>query len=183
VMIAGTVLALFRGRRAPPALVAATVAFAAYGVWIAVFQNPDQLRHLGPLLVLGGLILTMLAGTGARLPAGGAVIALVLEVAGLGGTASPDPRMTSPLAAVTAVLAADGDAAVATNAGVATLRAALPGARVYDAYYTADAAFGLREAAGPAFRISMTPITGITPAAEFRGRFAGEPTLWLYRVK
>ena len=183
VMIAGTVLALFRGRRAPPTLVAATVAFAAYGVWIAVFQNPDQLRHLGPLLVLGGLILTMLAGTGARLPAGGAVIALMLEVAGLGGTASPDPRMTSPLAAVTAVLAADGDAAVATNAGVATLRAALPGARVYDAYYTADAALGLREAAGPAFRISMTPITGITPAAEFRGRFAGEPTLWLYRVK
>jgi len=182
VMIASVAVALARIRGAPPALAAATAAFILYATWVVLFQNPDQLRHLAPLVVLGGIILAVLMASG-RAAMAGVGIALALEIVALAGTTATDPRLAPPLAAAASALAAEPGGALATNAGVATLRAALPGTRVYDAYYAADARLGLAEAAGPAFRLSMKPIPGMTAETEFRGRFAGEPTLRLYRIK
>jgi hypothetical protein len=169
-------------RQAPPALIAATVGFAAYAIWVAAFQNPDQLRHLAPLLVLAGLIVAML------LPRGGlalpcAALMLGLEVWSLAAGTVFDTRAAPPLAAATAWLGAQPETpTVATNLGVETLRGVLPHARIYDAYYAGDAALGLATATDPAYRLTTTPLAGQTPTATFPGRFAGEPGLLAYRA-
>jgi hypothetical protein len=182
VAVGAAALGLRTIRRAPPALVAATAAFAAYAIWVAAFQNPDQLRHLAPLLVLAGLIVAMLLPRdGLALPC--AALMLGLEIWSLTAGTVFDARMLPPLAAATAWLgAAPETPTVATNLGVETLRAALPHARIYDAYYAGDAALGLATAAGPAYRLSTTPIVGLALTATFAGRFAGEPGLLLHRM-
>ena len=182
--LAGAGHTLRQRRGAAPALMAASAAFIAHAGWVAAFQNPDHLRHLAPLAVLGGLLLaTAWAGTGHRLawlPVG---LCLALEGWALIGTVAPLPGRASPLASAIDLLAKEPPgAAVATNDGVFLLRAKLPGLRVYDMHYPADARLGLATAAGPAFRLTGTPLPGRSASAVFPARFAGETTLFLYRM-
>ena len=170
-----------RLRTAPPALVAAVAAFVAYAAWIVAFQNPDQLRHLAALAVLGGLIVAMLVPrTAFAGPA--AALMLGLEVLALVAGTTFDPRAAPPLTGAIEWL--DGQSAtptVATNLGVEALRSALPTSRIYDAYYAGDMALGLATASGPAYRLTTTPLAQ-PPIATFRGRFAGEPGLLIRRM-
>lgn len=167
-------LVLADARRRGPAAAAAATAFLAHAVWTAGFQNPENLRHLAPLLVLGPLLLCLLPGAAAR---GAALICLAAELAVLIPATRPDPSAPAPLAAAAAVLAGlPPDSAVATNLGVAVLREALP-IRVYDSYYAADAALGLARAGGVALRLTATePATALRV---FAPRFLGERGLWL----
>jgi hypothetical protein len=167
---------------AAPALIAASMAFIAHAVWVAAFQNPDHLRHLAPLAVLGGLLLaTAPAGMAHRLawlPIG---LGLLVEGWGLLATVAPTPGQAPSLASAARFLAGQpAGTAVATNEGVFLLRAMLPLVHVYDMHYPADAGLGLATATGPAFRLTSTPLQGCSAAAVFPGRFAGETTLRLY---
>jgi hypothetical protein len=185
-ILAGVLVAIVRSPRSP-VLSAAVAAFLTHAVWIAVFQNPDHLRHLAPLAILGGFVLVLVAAEEPlrRWSAAGVVLLLAAEI---GALASSDTLHATdrppPLAAAEAWLSAEpSGTTVATNDGVAVLRASLPQARVYDGHYPADADLGLATAEGPAFRLTGTRIADRTPVATFPGRFPGERTLTLYRVK
>ncbi|MEJ0098117.1 MAG: hypothetical protein WDM84_09705 [Bauldia sp.] len=182
--VAAVAIALPRARRSP-VLAAAVAAFLAHAAWIAAFQNPDHLRHLAPLAILGGVILPLIVANGppARWRTAGVALLLAANVAALASSGALRAAGPPPLAAAEAWLAAEpSGTAVATNDGVFLLRAGLPQTRVYDMHYPADASLGLATAAGAAFRLTGTPIAGQAAAAIFPGRFPGERTLRLYRA-
>jgi hypothetical protein len=171
-------------RRGSPALTAAVVAFFAHAVWIVLFQNPDSLRHLAPLLVLGVLILVLAARSWRRLGPALMLLCLILELGSTLASVSLSPAAIPPLEAAANWLAAQPPGtALATNEGVFLLRDRLPATRVFDEHYPADAALGLATANGPAFRLTSTPLAGDRPFATFASRFPGEHTLWLYRAQ
>jgi hypothetical protein len=97
---------VLRWRGAAPALMAASMAFIAHAVWVAAFQNPDHLRHLAPLAVLGGLLLatapTGMAHRLAWLPIG---LGLLVEGWGLLATVAPTPGQAPSLASAARFLA------------------------------------------------------------------------------
>lgn len=168
---------------APRALVAG---FWAHALWIALFQNPDNLRHLAPLGVLGLVAVAIRAGQ-ARVGRVAFALVLCAELAGLVLRVNPDPWALAPLAAATQRLeqlerTAKLPPVLITNAGVHTLRARLP-MRIYDAHYTADAGLGACLARGQTWRLSLTPpATEDDPQYRFPGRFPAERDLHLYRV-
>lgn len=172
---------LWRLRSSPPAA-AAAFALLGHALWVAAFQNPDHLRHLAPIMILGGLLLSVI-----RLPRNGqmplAAIALyaAAELYCLGRTVDLHAGRLPPLAQALAFLREEPHAAVATNNGVFTLRALLPRNHIYDMHYPADARLGLAMAKGPAYRLTTTHPLEAKITATFGGRFAGEETLWLAR--
>ncbi len=183
ILLFGVAVAAVGRKDASPARTAAIVAFIAHAGWVAMLQNPDQLRHLAPLSVLGGLVLALLlAGRRRRLATVAVTACLAFELWALVATVDPSPAHPPPLLAAAQFLDAEPTGtAVATNEGVFLLRATLLHTRVYDMHYPADARLGLAMAEGPAFRLTSTPSPAQSAAATFRGRFAGEPALWLYR--
>jgi hypothetical protein len=183
-VVVGIAAALPLARRSP-ALAAAVGAFAAHAAWIALFQNPDHLRHLAPLAVLGGLIVAVACAEPPRRWWRAALVVLLLaaETGGLVASGAWSRGGPPPLAAAEVWLAAEpAGTAVATNEGVFLLRDEVRAVRVYDMHYPADAALGLATAGGPAFRLTATPLAGTPAAAIFVGRFPGERTLMLYRA-
>jgi hypothetical protein len=180
---AGVIVAAPRLRVGPPVLSAATLAVVAHAIWIVAFQNPDSLRHLSPIFVLGPLVLILSCAAWPRTAVVGVIACLILELGA--GLPLLDPAVDArppPIAAETWLRAQPPGAVLATNDGVFLLRAGLPDTHVYDMHYPADARLGLELAAGPAYRLTSTPIPARTPVMTFPGRFAGESTLWLYRV-
>lgn len=172
---AAALAALVRPGRAGPATTAAAAAFLGHGLWIAGFQNPDNLRHLVPLLIFGPLVLCLMQGMPAKIAAG---VCLVAEVAALAAYTTFSPAAPPPLeAAATALANVAPDSAVATNLGVAVLRANLPRLRVYDSFYAADAVLGLSLAGGEGLRLTST--APANPITSFPARFLGERSLWL----
>lgn len=168
--------------RSSPAAAAAAFALLGHALWVAAFQNPDHLRHLAPVMILGGLLLSLV-----RLPGNGrpspflATLYALSALYCLGRTVDFHPERLPPLAAAVAHLREVPRAAIATNNGVSTLRALLPRHHVYDMHYPADARLGLTIAKGPAYRLTTTRPQDAKIAATFPGRFAGEETLWLER--
>lgn len=161
----------------PVARRAAAFGFVGHALWTWAFQNPESLRHLSPLLVLGPVILAMhVTNPAARAGIGAAVL---LGAMSLAATLTPDPRGPAPLQAIAERFHGTG-AVLSTNEGVSLLRAALPATRVFDQHYAGDAALGLRLAKGPAYRISYTTLPGRALRHVFRRRFVGEHTLYLY---
>jgi hypothetical protein len=180
--VAGGALGLGR-RRDAPQICALAGAWAVYLLWATVFQNPDHLRHLSPIMLIGGLLLILAP----RAPRGRAAVTIAAFAANMLACLSSldiSPHAAPPLQAAIARLAqAPRHSAVALNEGVETVRAALPRLEVYDMFYAADARFGLEHAAGKAFRLSTSPIAGACPAATFPGRVLGEQTLYLYQIR
>jgi hypothetical protein len=181
IAVLSAVAALRRLRSSP---MAAATAFALLGhaLWIAAFQNPDHLRHLAPVMILGGLLLaTIPVPRGRQVPVAVAILYAGAELYCLGRTVELHAGRLPPLAAAVAYLREEPHAAIATNDGVFTLRALLPRNHVYDMHYPADARLGLAMAKGPAYRLTTTHPPEAKITATFRGRFAGEKTLWLER--
>lgn len=168
------VLGLRAAASAPRAAAAALIAGLA---WTIALQNPDNLRHSAPVLVLAGLV----AVTGrTRLYAGLVVVTANLAV--LLPSTHWQPSLP-PLAAATQVLAAEAAGTVITNHGVALLRRDLIGQRVMDAYYGADAAFAEANGSAPLWRLSSTPPIDAATSRAFTGRFLGERPLWLQSLR
>ncbi|TPW32801.1 hypothetical protein [Pararhizobium mangrovi] len=190
-----------------PRLVAIAGALTAHLVWTLVMQNPQSLRHLAPVVALGGL-LVVLAPWGGRMRAAVIVAMLAGESIALASTLDFDPSAPPPIArAIAALHEEPGSRPVAVNSGVALLRETLSDRRVYDMQYPAHATAGMSEenatagmseenakagmseedaAAGGAgrggYRLSTTPPTS-GKASVFRGRMAGEATMYLYRFQ
>jgi len=178
---AGVALALPRLRQRSAVLAAAVAAFGAHALWIAVFQNPDSLRHLAPLLLLGGLVALLTIG-GGRLRLVLPIALLAVEVA-VGVTATRLLPSPPPLQSAIGYLAGQrAGTTVATNEGVFLLRDRLQAIRVYDMHYPADAALNIAMVPGAGFRLASTALPARTPVAIFPTRFIGEHTLYLYRA-
>ena len=157
-------------------------AFAGDLAWVALFQNPDHLRHLAPLALLAGLAL-VLAPRGAGWRAVATCVAIGANLAITASTLNGAPTQPPALQrAIDRLAQAPEGSAVASNEGVGTLRAQLTHLRVYDIFYKSDSDFGLSLAAGEAFRLSTTRIPGATPIATYAARVLGETPLILYRV-
>jgi hypothetical protein len=183
VLILAGVIAAILARPRVPAFVAAITAFIVHAVWIVAFQNPDHLRHLAPLAILGGIlfVVALSAEAYARVRVVAVAVLVAGEIAVLAAAGVPFGAVRPPPLAAAEMWIADRQIpVVATNEGVFTLRAGLPGTRIYDAHYAGDASLGLSVAAGFAFRLTGTRLEGVPPAAVFPARFPGERTLWLY---
>jgi len=177
-------LAVLRRRRAPPAAFAAALALPGHMVWILAFQNPDHLRHLAPILILGGILLATMKLPGAKsLTAIAASLYAIAAFWCMALTLDPNPEHLPPLAQALSFLRAEPQAVVATNNGVFTLRTLLPRHHIYDMHYPADARLGLAMAKGPAYRLTTTRPENGNIVAAFPGRFAGEETMWLERKR
>ena len=61
------------------------------------------------------------------------------------------------------------------------LRNGLNDIRVYDLFYPAIAEAGLREAGGPAYRLTGDSLSDCEPVIVFAGRVPGETSLTLFR--
>lgn len=191
------VIALPLARETPGATGRAALkgGFVAHALWVALFQNPESLRHLAPLLVLGGVAAALLlarpradaprarlAAPRARLAATAGLIALCLA-AHLSATRLA-PASLPPLEQAARYLEARPDragAVLATNHGVQLLRARLPDIAVQDRHYPGASALALGLARGPGWRLNSTPETDRPAEALFAPRFPGEPALWLFR--
>lgn len=172
---------LMRARALPLGLFASACAFLAHAVWIVAMQNPEHLRHLAPLAILGSLLV---AGLPVRRPdwrlAGIAVLALNTSTLAAGTRA--DSTLSPPLKRAAAFLDRQPRGTVlAINDGVALMRETLPHVRVFDMQAPADAALAMK-AAGGGFRLSTTKPRNASLAV-FPGRFAGEETQYLYRIE
>lgn len=164
-------LCLLAARSAPRA---AAIALVAGLIWTLTMQNPDNLRHAAPVLVLSGLL-------AARGPALGLTV-VAANLAILLSTAQWQPALP-PLAAAEHMLAAQPPGTVITNHGVALLRRDLSTHRVMDAYYAADAAFVETTGSGPLWRLSSTTSAEAIAMQTFNGRFLGERPLWLWEIR
>lgn len=153
--------------RAPRAASAALIAGLA---WTVFMQNPDNLRHAAPVLILGGVMAAPFhRWAGLCMVTTNALVLLAH---------TQWPAAPPPLALTAQMLRTAPPALVITNHGVALLRRDLPNQRIMDAYWRADADFAAHTASTAVFRLTATaPSPGRTP--DFAGRFLGERPLWL----
>lgn len=149
-------------------------------LWTLPFQNPDNLRHLAPLLVLAGLRLSLMPLEGGMRigPVAVAVLGLILLLPAL-----VQPPRPAPLMAAAHALQRSPAGLLVTRHGVTLLRERLEAQRVYDAHYRAQVDYVTAQATGPVWRLSSTPLTDLAVQARFPGRVPGEPELWLYRLR
>lgn len=163
-----------------PALLALGFGFTGHALWTIWFQNPNSLRHLVPLLVLGAIVLAIRVDHRGILA--GVILASVLCLAGE-TTLSPQARPPL-LSAARHISTKDGsaDALLITNRGVQLMRSILTEVQVYDAYYSGDAALGAALATGDVWRLSGTPPKSTDNVVVLTGRFLGEPSLYLFAV-
>ncbi|WP_445679923.1 hypothetical protein [Radicibacter daui] len=146
--------------------------------WSLLMQNPDNLRHMALPLLLALLLAASLPGAHARRSFTSGLLTLQAAIWLL--AVNPATFWAAPLDAAVRFLSSEPPGAVATNYGVELLRAELPEQRIYDAWYAAHAAEGLRRAGG-GWRLTGTKPLADRHAASFPGRFPGERSLWLYR--
>lgn len=167
-----------------PARMALTAGFFGHLFWTLWFQNPDSLRHLAPLLALGGIGLALWASHSKRRQLV-AILAIAIGVLSLAMRTNPSPTALPPLIAATKFLAAEPTrkpTTLVTNYGVQLMRSKLPNAHVYDAYYTGSTALGTSLTQGPIWRLSGTKPLGTSQTIPFHGRFLGERRLWIQQI-
>lgn len=174
--------------RGPPATRvirwALAAGFLGHAVWILGFQNPESLRHLAPLMVLGplgpALLLERTAAPQPLIP-GAALMLILMQTSTLMSNTNWESTTAPPLMRAAKAVQAEPEVAILiTNHGVELMRATLPDRRVHDAYYAGSAALAARLAEGPVWRLSSTPLPDRTPENYFAGRFIGERSMWLY---
>ncbi|WP_129140004.1 hypothetical protein [Modicisalibacter coralii] len=154
--------------------------------WTALAQNPQHLRHLLPLVALGGLL--AVAALRALLPrylATGLLAALLLgQGTLLVGALAGAPRLAPVQQAIAYLRHHPGDSQLVTHHEVELLRAALPRLGVTDAYYHGDAAIRLR--AGSWRLVSTAALVKAFDGrrcAFFPARLTGDTPLWLVHTR
>lgn len=155
--------------------------FAAAVLWTLLAQNPANVRHLAPVLILGGSLVGLQgARSGVFLKSALFLVqtAALLSATVFGPTAAPLDRAMAHLESLPPGI-------VVTNHGVQIARSRLDRHRVVDAFYTQSARSAERGSADyPVWRLTSTrpdpePRKGV---AEFPGRVPGEKSFWLIRV-
>lgn len=155
----------------------------AAALWALIMQNPENLRHLAPFLVLGILLVAVLS---VEISFGRAIIYLMflLNIFILVQKNTLAPRI-SPLAAAAKGINDDyGEAILFTHHGVQYFRDSLDHVRVYDLGSPASALAALSSAPETLLRITNTHIKPCTAKhVHLPGRFLGDPDFWLIRTR
>lgn len=188
--LAMVTLPMMKTSQGRPARMALAAGFFGHLFWTLWFQNPNSLRHLVPLLVLGGVGLAVWSSHSQRRQLV-AVLAIAIGVLSLAQRTNLSPTALPPLIAVTKFLAAEPTrepTTLVTNYGVQLMRSKLPNAHVYDAYYTGSTALGTSLSQGSIWRLSGTKPFSTAPldtslAIPFHGRFLGERRLWMQKIR
>ncbi|MCV6597054.1 MAG: hypothetical protein OIF40_08235 [Mangrovicoccus sp.] len=157
---------------------------ALAGFWAAIFwtlfmQNPENLRHLAPILFLGALLLTDLR-VAPRLWAGLCAVVLALNLGAIGQSHRADPSPAPIAQMVRFANAAPLQGVVLSQRWRALLRRDLTHLRVIDP--NRPGATGLHSQGDTAiYRLYGEALNGRKPIAAFPARFLGEPGAYLYR--
>lgn len=162
---------------------AALVAFVASLLWTIAMQNPENLRHLAPVLVIGAILLPAVHLTRPVLIACLA-LALASNLATLASNSDLGSLRVSPLAeAVRHLNSRPRGGVLLTNRGVHFLRERLLDYRVYDLIYPASAQAGVSQSEDPIYRLSSQRLPVCVPSRVFRSRVLGEHSFLLYRLE
>ena len=160
--------------------------FLSILVWTLLFQNPDNLRHLLPVIVLGVMIIALLISPLEMLLGRfSVVLALTLIAYSL---IQASQMQASPPSIHKALLwiseqsgAGRYERVIVTNEGVALSQEYQTKRRVADAWYRQQAEW-LYE--GGAWRMSYTRLDVYgAPVAVFPHRFEGEHATYVYRLR
>ncbi len=181
-LMALMLLRLLRWRMAPAHSVAAYLLLLmalGYGLWMLWGQNPANLRHSLPLLLLVLILLAVqLAGKMILwLPM---VVVLILNGAQRVQWTQPLPPLQQALQRFAAEPQSQW---LGSNYGVNLLTAALPQHAVVDMYYPSSQVVLAQQAhANKSWRLSASPVASATLITEFSPRFPGERRLYLYQL-
>ncbi len=165
---------------------AVLAAFVMALAWTLIMQNPENLRHLAPILLLGSMLLSRLAAQSSfGLALAGS--ALLVNITVLAGSTNVQGA-PSPLQQAEQLIDEQRDEAlVLTRHGVRYLRDHLQMARVYDLAMPAAALSAVRSHRGELYRITSTPIDQCASEhsshQRLPARVLGETGLWLVEVK
>lgn len=157
-------------------------AFVASVGWTLVMQNPENLRHLAPILLLGALMVSLLA-TKRKAGVCLATFAVALNLSIL-ATHTSFIEVEPPIAQAAKLIdEIEGDHVVLTREGVHVLRSNLETARVYDLASPAAALSGLANGPRSVFRLTGTFFPSCESTADpphrLSGRVLGERSLLL----
>ncbi len=162
-----------------PVVGMAGAALLAGMVWTGLVQNPESLRHLAPLFVLTGILVSCARPSTFRYSVG--LLTVTISV-WLTATAVVLERRPPPLMEVVNHLAEQPPGIVVTNHGVEVMREWLARHRIFDAFYRSYARHAQNMAEVPVYRVSSTTLTSHN-ARVFPGRVFGEPSYWIVRLK
>lgn len=155
---------------------AAQVAFPVMVLWTAVMQNPENLRHLAPLLILGGLAVATLPGS-AVLRNITVLVCLALNLVLLMQTTQLRPGPAPIYSAAKAMNACSPEAFLLTNRAADLLRHHLDRARVYTLAEYGAATAAMSGSDLPVYRLCAAHRPDATNGTVFPARFMGEQTV------
>ncbi len=159
--------------------------FVSMLLWTLLFQNPDNLRHLLPLLVLGTVLITLMVGlVWQRSGALGVSLMLMVSVGTLLSMAQLTPHPPANHQALQWLQTQPTNGrygnTLITNEGVELSKVYQSKRRVADAWYQQQSQWLWLNGA---WRFSFTPrpLLG-EPVKVFSSRFAGEHGTYVYRL-
>ncbi|MRI32798.1 hypothetical protein EOPP23_07350 [Endozoicomonas sp. OPT23] len=163
-----------------------TLIIVVYLGWILLAQNPDNLRHFAPVLLLWLSVLTfqlqqliVIFKTILSLVIATVYLSLFTSQISFAVLDAPAQQATDWFKEHSQSPEKDFNRRVlGTNYAVSTLREELPDWQIYDMYYPSSELV-LRQQQG--YRLSGTKQTDLQLIAEFPGRFTGEKKLYLYQ--
>lgn len=162
------------------------VSFVSILGWTLLFQNPDNLRHMLPVMVLAVIIISLMIAA-LNAPRWRAAMVLMLFLMSYSAMQPSQWHYSAPAIqqALTWLNSQTGagryGGVIVTNEGVELSRVYQSKYRVADAWYKQQAAWLWL---GGAWRMSYNPIQGHgEPVAIFPRRLAGEHATYVYRVK
>ncbi|WCE32502.1 hypothetical protein [Vibrio sp. SCSIO 43137] len=184
-MAAKNALGVNRGECKQQTVIA--LVLSGYLIWLLLAQNPDNLRHWAPVMVLFSILISLefhrfSQNSRSRLIAGvsGVGVLLCFAVSGLKNTHFL--LMQAPVQQAISWLKEHPEAeVVGTNYSVNLLRNELEGRAVYDMYYPSSS-LALGKSSKGGWRITGTRLKDHKLITQFPARFSGERRLYLYKI-
>ncbi len=158
-----------------------------YLIWVLVAQNPDNLRHWTPVVLLFSVLLPLQIQAyfqhGQRHKVASVIsVACLVYFAAVGGMNSNfEPAQSPTQQAITWIKQHPEITIVGTNYSVNLLREQLNNRAVYDMYYPSSH-LALLNRQQTAFRLSGSQLNDQQLITQFPARFSGERQLYLYKA-
>lgn len=157
----------------------------AYLVWMVSAQNPDNLRHWAPVMLLGTILIALAInqiGTTKPIYAKYAAITVVTGQLLATNSQIDFEQKSAPIVQASQWIARQSQIkTLGSNYSVGLLREQLPDRQIYDMFYPSSET-ALQRASQGAWRLSGILLPKHTLNQTFFARFPGERTLYLYEI-
>ncbi|MEM9631885.1 MAG: hypothetical protein AAGA50_11205 [Pseudomonadota bacterium] len=155
------------------------VAILVAVIWTIFFQNPENLRHLLPLLTLSAVLIAVRLHRATGVVSA-SITLIFLSVALVLPFFTTAISVRAPLAGVIDTInAIEEDVVVLAHRDVSFLRSHLDRARVYDLAFPANADAALAASNAAVVSITTQQAGACVEELFFAGRVFGEPGLWI----